>query len=317
MNIKKIKIGNVELENNIILAPMAGITDSAFRKITKEIANPGLVVTEMISAKALFYNDLKTINMIDLEGEKRPIAVQLFGNDIPSIIYSVQYLQDKCDIIDFNLGCPAPKIVKNNEGSKLLLDLKLVEKILKNMAENSKIPVTVKIRKGFNNENIVACVVAKIAEDCGISGITVHGRTRGEFFCGDVDLEIIKKVKESVKIPVIGNGNINSIQKAEEMFNKTNCDGIMIGRASMGNPFVLKSIIENKIYKPTREELLNIILKHYKLIINSKGQNTGIHEMRKFVSYYVKGLENAKYIRENINTMENKNEIFEFLKENV
>lgn len=207
MYLKKLKIGNVELENNIILAPMAGITDLPFRIMCKE-NGAGLVCTEMVSSKAIFYNDKKTKDLLKVEGEKRPIQAQIFGSDIESLKVAAEYVSDFVDILDINMGCPAPKVVKNGDGSKLLLNLELVEKIVTEVVKSSKVPVSVKIRKGWNNNNVVAVEAAKIIEKAGASALTIHGRTREEYFSGDIDLDIIKKVKESVNIPVIGNGNI-------------------------------------------------------------------------------------------------------------
>ena len=207
MYLHKLKIGNVELENNLILAPMAGITDLPFRTIVEKF-NPGLVCTEMVSSKALYYEDEKTKTLLKTEGEKTPISMQIFGSDPETMGYATKYISEIADIVDINMGCPAPKVVKNGDGSKLLLDLNKVEEIIKSVVKNSKVPVTLKFRKGWNNENIVACEVAQIAEKNGISAITIHGRTREEYYSGKVDLGIIKKVKESVKIPVIGNGDI-------------------------------------------------------------------------------------------------------------
>ena len=231
--LKKLKIGNVELENNLILAPMAGITNQPFRVICKQFG-PGMVCTEMASSKAIFYNDQKTKRLLNIEGEKRPISVQIFGSEEESMGYAAKYVSEFADIVDINMGCPAPKVVKNGDGSKLLLDLKKAKSIMQVVVQNSKVPVTLKIRKGWDKENIVAVDIAKIAEEVGISAITVHGRTRSEFYTGIADWDIIKKVKEAVSIPVIGNGDVTNEETALEMFEKTNVDGIMIGRGAFG-----------------------------------------------------------------------------------
>ena len=207
MYLKKLKIGNVELENNLILAPMAGVTNLPFRIVCKEFG-PGLVCTEMASSRAMFHNDQKTKRLFNTEGEKKPISFQIFGSDEETMAYAAKYVSGFADIIDINMGCPAPKVVKNGDGSKLLLDLEQAEKVIKAVVENSKVPVTLKIRKGWDKENIVATEIAKIAENAGISAITVHGRTRSEFYSGKADLEIIKKVKETVKIPEIGRAHV-------------------------------------------------------------------------------------------------------------
>ena len=233
MYLKRIKIGDVELENNIILAPMAGVTDLPFRIICKKYGEPGLVCNEMVSSKAIYYKDEKTLQMIKSNNEKKPISMQIFGSDPIIMGEAAEFISDYADIVDINMGCPAPKVVKNGDGSKLLLNLELVEEIVKEVVKKSKKPVTVKIRKGWDNEHIVAVDAAKIIEKAGADAIIVHGRTRDEFFSGDVDLEAIKKVKEAVKIPVIGNGNIIDEESALKMFEYTGVDGIMIGRATM------------------------------------------------------------------------------------
>lgn len=325
MYIKKLKIGDVELENNIILAPMAGITDLPFRTIAKK-QGVGLVYTEMVSSKAIFHNDEKTKKLLNMKNEKRPIAVQIFGSDVESMVYAAKYVEPIADIIDINMGCPAPKVVKNGDGSKLLLNLDLAEKIVKSVVEAVKKPVTVKMRKGWNNSNVVAVDAAKKFERAGISAITVHGRTREEYYSGTCDLDIIKEVKESVSIPVIGNGDIKDVASAKRMFDYTGVDGIMIGRSSLGNPWVFKSIIEglkkydnmkNDIleYIPSNEERLNTILEHLELMVQEKGEYIAIREMRKHISGYTKNLPNSSKFREEMNKIEDKDELINYISE--
>jgi len=314
MYIKKLKIGNVELENNILLAPMAGITDLPFRKIAKKFG-PALVTTEMVSSKAIFYNDEKTKKLLNIDGEKRPIAVQIFGSDIDSMVYSARYIQEEADIIDINMGCPAPKVVKNGDGSKLLLDLDFAEKIVKSVVNAVEKPVTVKLRKGWNNNNIVAIDAAVRFEKAGASALTIHGRTREEYYSGKCDLEIIKKLKEAVSIPVIGNGDIRDIKSARKMFEYTGVDGIMIGRAALGNPWIFKEIIEEKPYIPTNEERLKIILEHLNLCIKEKGEYVALREMRKHISGYTKNLPNSSNFRAKMNAIEEKEELINYITE--
>ena len=233
MYIKKIKIGNVEINNNILLAPMAGITDKAFRKICKKYGDIGLVCSEMVSSKGMFYNDEKTKDLIDTSGEERPIAIQIFGSEPEIMAKAAIKVSEFADIIDINMGCPAPKVVKNGDGSKLLMNLKLVEDIVKAVVQAVEKPVTVKLRKGWNNDNIVAVEAAKIIEQAGASAITIHGRTRDEYYSGKVDLDIIKQVKEAVKIPVIGNGDIKTAEDAKKMFDYAGVDGIMLRKGDI------------------------------------------------------------------------------------
>ena len=287
MYIKKLKIGNVELENNIILAPMAGITDLPFRIIAKKYG-PGLVCTEMVSSKAIFHDDTKTKLLLKINSEERPVSVQIFGSDIETMVYAAKYVEPIADIIDINMGCPAPKVVKNGDGSKLLLDLDLAEEIVREVVKAVNKPVTVKFRKGWNNSNIVAVEAAKRFEKAGASALIVHGRTRDEYYSGNCDLDIIKEVKEAVNIPVIGNGDVRDIESARKMFDYCKVDGIMIGRASLGNPWIFKNIIDgidkDNIYVVSKEERLQTIINHINMAIEEKGEYVGIREMRKHIS---------------------------------
>lgn len=312
MYIRKLKIGDVELENNLILAPMAGVTNRPFRMICKDYG-VGMVCTEMASSRAMYHNDLKTKRLLNTEGEKRPISMQIFGSDEESMAVATRYVSNIADIIDINMGCPAPKVVKNGDGSKLLLDLEKAERILKCVIQNAKVPVTLKIRKGWDKENIVAVEIAKIAEKVGISAITVHGRTRSEFYTGKVDLDIIKKVKENVKIPVIGNGDVVDGETAKKMFEYTGVDGIMIGRGSFGNPWVFRDIITylktgESIKEPTKEEKLAVIKKHIELAVEEKGE-IAVKELRKHIAWYTKSLKNSSEFRDSINKIETKEEL--------
>ena len=319
MYLHKLNIGNVELENNLILAPMAGVTDLPFRIIAEKF-KPGLVCTEMVSSKALYYGDEKTKNLLKTDGEHIPISMQIFGSDIETMGYASKYVSKIADIVDINMGCPAPKVVKNGDGSKLLLDLVKAEQIIKEVVKNSTKPVTLKFRKGWNSENIIACELAQIAEKNGVSAITIHGRTRDEFYSGKADLEIIKKVKETVKIPVIGNGDIVDEETALHMFEYTGVDGIMIGRGAMGNPWVFKKIRHyletgEKLEIPTIEEKKEIIKEHIELDIQEKGEIIAINEMRKHIACYTKNLKDSSVFRNMINHINNKEELIQTIEQ--
>ncbi len=318
MFLHKLKIGNIELNNNLILAPMAGVTNQPFRMICKEFG-PGLVCTEMASSKAIFHDDKKTNRLLNTEGEKRPISFQIFGSDEETMGYAARYVSQMADILDINMGCPAPKVVKNGDGSKLLLDLEQAERVMKAVIENANIPVTLKYRKGWDQDKIVAVEVAKIAERVGISAITIHGRTRSEFYAGTADLEIIKKVKQAVKIPVIGNGDVIDEETALRMFEETGVDGIMIGRGSFGNPWIFRKIAHflktgEKLPDPSKQEKLQIIKKHIELAVKEKGE-IAVKELRKHIAWYTKNLKNSSEFRSSMNQIETKQKLIEKIEE--
>lgn len=319
MYLKKIKIKDLELENNLILAPMAGVTDLPFRKICKEFG-PGLVCTEMVSSKAIYHDDTKTKLLMNTDGEKRPISMQIFGSDEETMGYAAKYVSKIADIVDINMGCPAPKVVKNGDGSKLLLDIEKAEKVIKAVVKNSTKPVTLKIRKGWDCNNIVATEFAQMAEKAGVSAITIHGRTRTEMYSGKVDLDIIKKVKESVKIPVIGNGDIVDEESALKMFEYTGVDGIMIGRGTFGNPWIFERIkyyleTGEKLPLVTNEEKLRVIKKQIQLELDNKPEVTAIREMRKHIAWYTKNMPNSSEFRCEINKIEDKEQLMEIVED--
>ena len=313
MLLHTLKIGNICLKNNLLLAPMAGITDKAFRILVQK-QGAGLTTTEMASAKALYYKDKKTELIIDTSGETPPIAIQIFFFFSKIMGNVAKLVSEKCDIIDINMGCPAPKIVKNGDGSKLLLNPDLVENIVEEVVKNAKVPVTVKIRTGWDEKSIMVEEIAKRIQNGGASAITVHGRTKQQNYSGDVNVELISKVKQTVNIPVIGNGDITSAKDAKEMLEKTKVDGIMIGRGSLGNPWIFREIIEFlkngiELEKPTKQEKLETILEHIKLEVKYKTEEIAVKEMRKHISWYIKNLKEATKIREKINQITSQKEL--------
>ena len=255
------KIGNLNFENGVFLAPMAGVTDISFRGLCKEMGCE-LVYTEMVSAKALYYGSENTQSLLRIAEEEMPVAAQIFGNDPKIMAFAASKVSEIADIIDINMGCPAPKVVKNGDGSKLLLNPELIGDIVQEVVKTVEKPVTVKMRKGWDKNNINAVEVAKIIEQAGASAITIHGRTREEYYSGRADLDIIKQVKESVNIPVIGNGDIKSIEDANKMFEYCNVDGIMIGRATIGNPWIINDIIKGEKREISNEEKLKVLKSH-------------------------------------------------------
>ena len=312
MYLHELKIGNVTLKNNLFLAPMAGITNLPFRIICEQY-QPGLVYTEMVSSKGLFYHDAKTSQLLNMENEKRPVAAQIFGNDIEAMSYAAKEVSKIADIVDINMGCPAPKVVKNGDGSKLMLNLELAGRLIESVVNAATVPVTVKMRKGWDNEHITVLELAKIAQEKGAKAVTIHGRTRDEFYTGVADWEIIKQVKQAVTIPVIGNGDIKTKEDAKRMLEQTGVDGIMIGRGAIGNPWIFREIRQylngELVTQVTKEEKLQIILKHIRLQVEFLGENTGIKEMRKHMAYYLKNLPNASSIRQKINQIETQKEL--------
>ena len=303
------KIGSLELNNNLILAPMAGITDFAFRSICREMG-AGLVATEMVSAKGLYYNDEKTHELTSSHSDERPVALQIFGSD-PEIMASVvrdklNYRED-IDIIDINMGCPAPKIVKNGDGSALMKDLKLAGKVMESVVKASNKPVTVKFRMGWDHDNLSGVEMAKIAEASGIDAITLHARTRDMFYSGKADWSYIAKVKNSVSIPVIGNGDVFSPKDAIELVTETNCDGISIGRGSLGNPWIFRTIKDafegREARYPELKEIFEMSIRHLDLECKLKGERIGVREMRKQLAWYIRGLRNSNEVKNRLNTM--------------
>ena len=318
----KLKIGNVELENNLILAPMAGVTDLPFRLLCKE-QGCGLMYTEMVSAKAILYKNRNIGPLMEVRPEEEPVALQLFGSD-PEIVSNIaaQVEDGPYAFIDINMGCPVPKIVNNGEGSALMKNPKLVEEILTALVKKVKKPVTVKFRKGFDDDHINAVEIARIAESCGVSAVAVHGRTRAQFYSGKADWDIIRQVKEAVKIPVIGNGDIFTPEDAKRMLYETGCDGLMIARGAKGNPWIFSRTLHyletgELLGPPDKEELKETILRHAQLQIQFKGEYLGLCEMRKHLSWYTVGLPHSSSLRNDVNQTETWEDFYNLIQSRI
>lgn len=319
---KTLTIGGVTFDNPYILAPMAGVTDLPFRLLCRE-QGAGLVCMEMVSAKAILYRNKNTEALLKIHPDETPVVLQLFGSD-PDIISEMakQIEHLPFALLDINMGCPVPKIVKNNEGSALMRQPKLVHEIVRKTARAIKKPVTVKIRKGFDDSCINAVEIAKIIEDAGGAAVTVHGRTREQYYSGKADWDIIRQVKEAVSIPVIGNGDVTDGRKALAIRKETGCDGVMIGRGAQGNPWIFSELLEYEKNgtmpeRPDREELCRMMLRHAGLQLKYKGEYQGIREMRKHVSWYTGGLANSAKLRGQINEVESYEELKRLLYEKI
>ncbi len=309
------KIGNIEIKNKVTIAPMAGVSNIAFRTIVKEFG-AGLVYAEMVSDKALGFRNQKTMKMIKVVPEERPLAMQVFGGDIDSIVEGAKIIDEEsdCDIIDINLGCPVNKIVKNDAGAKLLLEPNKIYEIVKAVVENVTKPVTVKMRTGWDSNTIYAVEIAKLCEEAGAKAIAVHGRTRKQMYSGEADWSIIKQVKEAVSVPVIGNGDIRTPEDAKRMIEETGCDAVMIGRALLGNPWLVKQTVDylekGSYQKEIQDkEKLVAIIEHMNRLVELKGEKNAILEMRSHAAWYLKGMKGSTFVKREISQIKNTSDL--------